>query len=118
MIGGKINLSKLESVLMTKKGKGDKEIEGIFIPIEMNHLFKSEKGNVYLDLIAFEIENPKYDDTHLLKQSLPKEVREAMSDEERKNTAILGGLNVNLEGSGGSEESQETISEDDDLPWE
>ena len=117
MIGGKINLSKLTSVLTTRKGKDGKEVEGIFIPIEHNHLFKSDKGNVYLDLIAFEIKNQQYDDTHVVKQSLPKEVREGMTEEEKNNQPILGGLNTNLSSGGSSEETQEAVGEDDDLPF-
>ena len=39
MIGGKINLSKLKSVITSRKGKDGNSVEGIFIPIEVNNLF-------------------------------------------------------------------------------
>ena len=47
---------------------------------------------VYLDLSAFALREPKYDQTHLVKQSLPKEVREKMSKEELDAMPILGGM--------------------------
>ena len=102
-IGGKINLASLQHVARKMKGQ-DGEIDVIIIPIEKNNLFKSKKGNVYMDIIAFEIENKQYDDTHLVKQSLPKDVRAKMSDDEKKNQPILGNLNVNL--SSGESEPQ------------
>jgi len=118
MIGGKINLSKLVSVITTRKGKDGKEIEGIFIPIENNHLFKSkETKNVYLDLIAFELKDPKHDDTHLVKQSLPKDVREAMSEEEKKEQPIIGNLNTKISGGGSGETASEEVGPEDNLPF-
>ena len=35
---------------------------------------------------------PRYDDTHLVKQSLSKEVYQAMTEDERKAQPILGSL--------------------------
>lgn len=121
MIGGKINLALLTHVLQMKKNSNGKEIECIVIPIEKNNLFKSEKGNIYLDIIAFELKDPKHGDTHLVKQSLPKKVREAMSKEDLEKMPILGNLKVmgpqepeaaNAAGEGVVQ------SEDDDLPFE
>lgn len=70
-------------------------VECVVIPVEKNKLFIGKNG-VYLDLIAFEITNKKSEskDTHLLKQSFSKEVREAMSEQELKDLPILGGLQV------------------------
>ena len=95
MINGKINLSALVHVVMTKKGKAGNDIEGLFIPIEANHLFKSDKsGNVYLDLVAFPVKEPKDHMTHVVNQSLPKEIRDAMSDEEKRDKPFFGSLNI------------------------
>lgn len=93
-ISGKVNLLNLHGVVKKMKGQTG-EIECIVIPIEKNKLFKSEKG-VYLDLITFEIENPKEGtkDTHIVKQSFSKDVREKMSEEELKALPILGNLMV------------------------
>jgi len=120
MIGGKLNLAMLEHVIMTKKGKDKKDVECIVIPIEKNQLFKSEKGAVYLDIIAFDVPNSKYGDTHLVKQSLPKKVREVMSKEELEAMPILGNLKVM-----GPQEATPNnaagddvvIDENDDLPF-
>jgi len=93
-ISGKINLMNLKCVIKKMKGESG-DVECIVIPIEKNKLFKGEKG-LYLDLIAFEIENKKGDskDTHLVKQSFGKEDRAKMSDEELKAMPILGNLQV------------------------
>jgi hypothetical protein len=94
MITGKINLMNLHAVKRFEKGVAG-PIECLIIPIEKNKLFVGEKG-VYLDLVAFEITNKKNDskDTHLVKQSLSKEERELMTDEEIKAMPILGNLCV------------------------
>lgn len=115
-ISAKINLTTLKSVITTRKGKSG-EIEGIFIPIKENNLFKSDKGNVYLDLNAFELKEKKEDgDTHLIKQSLPKDVYQSLSDEEKKALPIIGNLKV--WGGASSNETETTfIDEDSDLPF-
>ena len=99
-ISGKINLAKLAHVNMeldSSKEKG-KKVKGIFIPIEANKLFSGKDGNVYLDLICFDSPNEEYKQTHSIKQSFSKEVREKMSDEEKKSQPFLGSLNANWGG--------------------
>lgn len=69
----------------------------LVIPVEDNNIFVTTDENnhpkaAYIDLTAWELKNPKYDKTHMIKQSLPKEVREKMTDEEKKAIPILGGL--------------------------
>ena len=124
MITGKLNLAKLIHVKMEKKGKNG-IVKGLFIPIEVNHLYNSEAtGNVYLDLVAFGLKDPKDNQTHLVRQSLSKDVREAMSDKEQKSIPIIGSLN-NMESSGGSGHTEtpndagegKSFTEDDDLPF-
>ena len=93
-ISGKINLLQLYAVRKMINGQAGL-VECLVIPIEKNRLFIGDKG-VYLDLIAFEIEKPKEGskDTHLVKQSFSKEVREAMPEEDLKKMPILGNLQV------------------------
>lgn len=73
-ISTKLNLLAIPGAIRTelegKKGK----INVVAIPIEYANLYNGEKG-VYLDLIGFDLKNPRPDskDTHLVKQSLPKE---------------------------------------------
>jgi len=116
MISGQINLTKLTSALTSRKGKDGTMIEGVFIPIDHNYLFKSDKGNVYMNIIAFDLKDPDDGDTHLVKISLPKDVREKMSKEEQNEMPIIGNLKV-WGDSEGREETVETLEEDDDLPF-
>ena len=90
----KINLRQLKSAVRTMKSASG-EIECLIIPINQNHLIKGEKG-IYIDMQAYELKEKKADrkDTHLIKQGFPKEVFDAMSDEEKKATPILGNLVV------------------------
>lgn len=94
MITGKINLMNLQAVKRFEKGTSGM-IECLIIPIEANQLFIGKSG-VYLDIIAFDITNKKADqkDTHLVKQSFSKEVRDNMTDEQLKAVPILGNLCV------------------------
>lgn len=95
-ISGKINLLNLHAVRKMMPGKLG-PVECLVIPIEKNKLFIGEKG-VYLDLIAFEIDPSKRNtdsrDSHLLKQSFSKEIREKMTEEQLKEMPILGNLQV------------------------
>ncbi len=82
----------LQHVVEKRKTKSGEEIDVITIPIKNNRLFLSEKGNVFLDLIGFEVapEKRKGDDTHLVKQSLNKADSEKMSEDEKKGNANFG----------------------------
>jgi len=93
-ISVKINLRQLKSAIRTMKGANG-DIECVVIPIAANHLVKGEKG-VYLDMTGFELKEKKADrkDTHIVKQTLPKEVFDAMSDEEKQKTPIIGNMIV------------------------
>ena len=74
-ISTKLNLLAIPGAKKTElEGKGGKKVNVVVIPIEYANLYNGEKG-VYLDLVGFPLkqqrENSK--DTHLVKQSLPKE---------------------------------------------
>lgn len=88
----KLNLLALKNAAVTRL-KGAQETKlCLVIPIDDNHLFVGEKG-VYLDLTAFELrETGRSGDTHLLKQSLPKQAYKAMSEEERRDKPLLGSM--------------------------
>lgn len=93
----KLNLMKLSRAgIMQIQGRGE-VLRCLVIPVEENHLFVSTDENnrpkaAYLDLSAWEMQNPKYEETHFIKQSLPKEVREQMTEEQKKSQPILGGM--------------------------
>lgn len=93
-ISFKINLKQLKHVEREMKGQGDKMIKCLIIPLDENMIFQGEKG-AYLNLTAIEIKDrSKFSadqkDTHLIKQDIPKEKYEAMSEEQRKAMPILG----------------------------
>lgn len=73
-------------------GEDGKQKKCLVIPIAENHLYEGEKG-IYADFIAWEMKEKKENGTtHLLKQSLPKEVRSAMTDEQKKSLPIFGDM--------------------------
>ena len=90
IISGKINLLQLFAVRKMINGQAGLT-ECLVIPIEKNKLFIGDKG-VYMDLIAFEIDPAKRTneskDTHLVKQSFSKEIRDAMTEDELKELGI------------------------------
>lgn len=61
------------------------------IPIEDSGLYLGKKG-CYLTLSAYELQNPKFDDTHCLKVAYDREAYDKMSDEERRQIPIIGGM--------------------------
>lgn len=89
-------LKYVNSGVLNIKGRSETK-RCLVVPIEDNHLFESvnEDGSpkaVYLDLNAFALREPKYEQTHIVKQSLPKEVRESMTKEQLDAMPILGGM--------------------------
>lgn len=123
----KLNLMKLSRATITQiQGRGE-VLRCLVIPVEENHLFVSvdEQTNrpksAYLDLTAWEMQNPKYEETHMIKQSLPKEVREQMTDEQKKAQPILGGMKpMNFEAHNGAADCHAPFAQVgnlDDLPF-
>lgn len=94
----------------------------LVIPVDDSGLYVGEKG-VYLNLTAIQMENPKFSETHCLKQSLDKEVYEAMTEEQKQALPIIGGMkplekkpspqmNVNSTFDGA-----QSVENEDDLPF-
>ena len=95
----KVNLKQLKHVEREMTGKdGVTKIKCLIIPITENMIFEGEKG-AYLNMTAIEIKDRSnmsatQKDTHLIKQDIPKDKYELMTDEERKNTVsnIVGSM--------------------------
>jgi hypothetical protein len=89
----KINLSAFAGAgVINLSGKNGQVKKCLVIPIAENHLFEGEKG-IYADFIAWEMKERKENGaTHLIKQSLPKEAREGMSEEEKRALPVFGDL--------------------------
>ena len=84
----KINLAFMNGVkLVTSKKDNEKYV---CIPLSDNYIFEGRKG-LYLDLTAYSYDG-KYGESHFLKNRIPKDIYEKMSEEEKKNTPILGSL--------------------------
>jgi hypothetical protein len=111
----KVNLQNLVCACRFEKGK-DGPVECLIVPLEANHLFKGEKG-VYLDLTGFELKEKKDGRTHLLKQHMPKEVFEAMSDEEKRATPIMGDVSEWKHSDAEPVSDLTPLNEKDDLPF-
>jgi len=97
-ITAKINLQALKNAFVhTIQGQNNAK-KCICIPIDDNFLYVGQKS-VYLDLIGFELDPDKRkgEDTHLVKQSLPKAVRDNMSDEERRQMPIIGNFRAEID---------------------
>ena len=95
----------------------------LIIPVDDNPcLHHGEKG-VYLNAIAYELAEPKYEDTHMLKGDYPKAVRETMTDEELRTVPILGNMHPFKNEDKPAPEVKESISgeafeeDNDDIPF-
>lgn len=118
-ISSKINLCALKDVAILKMGK-NKDVECLVIPIERNHLYKSEKGAVYLDMQGFELKTKREGskDTHMIVQSLPKDVRDKQTEEEKKQNPILGNHIVwDMQSNSSNESGAVSVASEDDLPF-
>jgi hypothetical protein len=119
-ISGKLNLLNLHTVVKMMPAQSGL-VECLVIPIDKNRLFKGDKG-IYLDIVGFEIDpakrNANSKDTHILKQSFSKEVREAMTEDELRSLPILGNLQV-WDGASSAEPLSSPVvqAENDDLPF-
>nr|DAT92786.1 MAG TPA: hypothetical protein [Caudoviricetes sp.] len=116
----KTDLLKIKGAFVTNlKGKTGVTKRCLIIPVDESGMFLGEKG-CYLNMTAIEMREARYGDTHCVKVSLPKEQYEAMSEEERSNTPILGGMHV-IEAKqmavNGQLDSAQAIENEDDLPF-
>lgn len=122
---GKFNLLKFRNSCIISVAGRTATKKGVFIPIEDNNLFISADENLrakgaYFDFIAwYNQQTGKYGDTHSIRQSLPKEVRERMTDEEQKQIPFLGNMKpyeLQNAAANANAPTVETYAEDD-LPF-
>lgn len=85
------------SCVVTVKGARETK-RGVFIPIDDNNIFISADENLkakgaYIDFTAWENKSPgKYGDTHSIRQSLAKEVRDRMTEEQLNAVPYIGNM--------------------------
>lgn len=111
----KLNLQNLVCACRFEKGAAG-PVECLIIPLEKNYLFKGEKG-VYLDLTAFELKEKKENKTHLIKQTLPKEIFKAMTDEQKRAVPIIGDVSIWEHTEAEPVSDLTTLNEGSDLPF-
>lgn len=86
----KINLAQMNGVkTITSKKTNEKYV---CIPLSDNYIFEGRKG-LYLDLTAYSYDG-KFGESHFLKNRIPKNVYEKMSDEDKRNTKIVGSMST------------------------
>lgn len=115
----KLNLTGLKHVVRKMKGKDGHEVDVLILPIAANNLYAGKEGAFYLDLSHFELKDgpSKYGDTHLVKQNLPKEIRDTMSEDEIRAMPILGNSRPFGVGTSAQSAVYDDGGEDDDLPF-
>lgn len=113
----KLNLLQLRGAFMLNmKGRAATKL-CLVIPVEDANLFAGQKGT-YLDLAAFAVRNPQYGDTHCVKQSLDRLVRQVMTNEERKAQPIIGNMRpLRQEPQEQAIPAAGLVDSDDDLPF-
>jgi hypothetical protein len=88
----KINLTRIPGAIFSKlTGKTGIPTDCIIIPVDSAGLFRGEKG-IYLDATALEFKEQKYADSHFIKMSVPKEIWDTLTDEQKNAIPIIGGL--------------------------
>ncbi len=92
--GIKIDLLKLKGAFMRNLQGKTATKRCLIIPVDdCDGVYLGEKG-CYLNMTAIEMREPRYNDTHCIKPDIPKEQREAMTEEQRNAVPILGGLHA------------------------
>ena len=115
----KINLTKLKNVKVAKLEEKGIKRQYLMIPIEDNELFIGKKG-IYLELTAYLLNNPKYNETHFIKKNIQKDKYNLMTEEEKKQIPIIGSLSsiINkIEDLNIGVINEKNINIDDDLPF-
>lgn len=117
----KINLTRIKGAnLVNLKGKTDAVKQCVVLPVEDCGLFVGEKG-VYIDIVAIPYKEPKHDQTHFIKQSIDKDIYNYMTEEERGNIPIIGGLKEfttnKMQATDTVEYADYKEVEEDDLPF-
>lgn len=116
----RVNLTQLSGAFLKDLTGRTATKKCIIIPVEDNpSMYVGEKG-VYLNIAAFANENTQYGDTHMLKPNLPKEVRDLMTDEQRRQQPILGNmrpLRQELASQGQPLQAEALDQPHDDLPF-
>lgn len=115
---GQIELTKLKSVILEKKGQTGM-VRGIFIPIEQNILDEFLPGRIGLPIsIVVHDEKDRYDNDGFIGQKVSTEVYKSASDEQKeafKALPILG--NIRSFAKTDNTPPAQTVDDSTDLPF-
>jgi hypothetical protein len=122
-LSGSIALTKLQHVIMEKKGKTGM-VRGVFIPIEANLLTEKE-GAVYMAVnVNFKSEQDKYGQNGFISKTTDSKIWKELDEAGKKAAQELSPILGNIKDfSGGSSNdtagaaSATVVTEDDDLPF-
>lgn len=121
---GSIALTKLKHVIMTKKGKKDKKVKGLFIPIKANHLVEGKDDSVYMAVsVITKTPQDDYGQNGFIAQNGNKKWSESSEDEKEafKALPILGNIKDFEDSKTSSNDTSGAassgIDEDDDVPF-
>lgn len=91
----KINLAKIEGAFVTTIQGATATKNCICIPLDAPGVYNAQSGAIYYDIVAMERRTPsQYGDTHIIKRSLGKAEREAMTEEQRNAVPIIGDMKM------------------------
>lgn len=122
---GKINLLRFPNAcIVSVKGRTQTK-RGVFIPIDDNHVFVSadEEGKprgAYIKFIAWDNERTsQYGDTHSLRQSIDREDRDRMTEEEQRAVPFFGNMKPFVPQNAASfvQTTTAEVAAQDDLPF-
>lgn len=128
-LAGSIALTKLKHHMLTLKGKDDKPVKGIFIPVDPNHnhLVKGKEDAWYLDVrVMVRDEADQYEQHGFISQSVPSKIYKDATEaqkEEFKKMPIIGNLKDfsdtrdDTTGNMGNATLNEIPEENGDLPF-
>jgi hypothetical protein len=123
-LSGSIALTKLQHVIMEKKGKAGNMVRGLFIPIDANMLVEKDKA-VYMSVkVKVKTEADQFGQNGFIAKttdsSIWKGLDESGKEEAKKLSPILGNIKDFAAGSANDAAGAAAagvVSEDDDLPF-
>lgn len=90
----KVNLAKIKGAVAYKDPSSKKKY--LMLPLD-NPCFFQGKSGVYLNIAAWQFKDGganSYNESHYLRESLPKSEYEKLSQEEKKAMPIIGSMSV------------------------
>jgi hypothetical protein len=121
-LSGSIALTKLQHVIMEKKGKTGM-VKGLFIPIDANMLTEKD-GAVYMSVnVNFKAEQDKYGQNGFISKTTDSKIWKELDEAGKKAAQELSPILGNIKDFNGSTNDTSgaaapgVIPEDDDLPF-